>query len=906
MATIADLFYAGVSGKSKETALQMEELLSKARLDEFLEILNQEFSDSTPTLTQFVHFARSQRVGRLPDPLPAPQLPSMGKVAAMARLCFSKTQKGNLLKFPIVDAKPILIPNLTDIKANFGSTVVDCLVPAFGHPIRNLPTYAPNYKVRRPNLPLLEIQERRFAETNNMKDLSLYQHLWWTINYFFCGNGTFQGQMNRLHEALDQRKMILQKPRFGLLKGDTQVWIESEDQIRAIWNKYWPLGDTPDVKFSGHPLQDSQLTYADEKGIIRSIFKIGNTHANSGMPWVRPVAQPNNKKDSLMSDLAIAELAFMSLKQYRVKEIDKFLKKWSPFLCSWASPKEEVYERAELTSKTRNIFVTSSAFSYPAMMVMQPAHKYRRNCLESEESIVLSGWSPAHGGMKRLLKRISDDIKTKGYSVLVFADNLYIALPNGQDFDFWSLDASKMESCIDMDTVRLYNKHIVVDFWGDKFDASTLPEGYVRWMLQVYPHVNIGPSLIRDWFIVTPQMSSGSVGTSSYNTAKMLLMAATWINSGRPYPESKEFESLTKGVGLKLKIERRVNKVLSSLSTVGAYVDLDILGHAVVVTSELTEGGIDIVGVLQYERFLKSLIFERSDPPKFENLPEPERKEQVNLYHQMLEYVRLKASYLTGGWFYPAATFLISSRLNTLKANIGATTLGSKLVETEMSGLISEWSEIIGPLGVAFVSSLAPLDRQVVKNIYVSPLPPEAQVVLPRVNLQYDNWADAPESVENYYRWFFTPFEEINPTIEQVLNPAQQFKLRDLGHLKTPVGPGKRKGKTLEQYLGGPAMVQKELEELSSQSEELLEPEPIPNQVRDAKKRTKQHALGLGITLNSLEVDKAFESENVIALPRRLPAAGRSALYKFIGITRNWLLGHLGKKVVDKWKLATY
>jgi hypothetical protein len=214
---------------------------------------------------------------------------------------------------------------------------------------------------------------------------------------------------------------------------------------------------------------------------------------------------------------------------------DTFWKIWQFLSLAKAKPKFEVMERLKHTEKSRSIFVMQSFSFMPAQLVWRPAYltgtttgTEKVNAQNNpEESNMLNGFSPFHGGLETFLNDRVRLAALRGYDFLIYADNLYIILIGDDgNVEWYSVDGSSMEASIHVNDVKAENRRLLSDYWGHGSDNTGIRSSYASYMTAVNPQlVADNVAVLSNQQIPLPGMASGAVGTMYYNSSKMARVA---------------------------------------------------------------------------------------------------------------------------------------------------------------------------------------------------------------------------------------------------------------------------------------------------------------------------------------------------------------------------------------------
>lgn len=595
-------------------------------------------------------------------------------------------------------------------------------MPIFDSKTGVVPTYTPVYKVVKYDADFVaafrgKLLSGAFTDYEIDNAVEVYSQMVYAANNFSFNSGTVFGQVGRL-AAVEA---------VALHKKQTTM---SLSEYRAIMDKYFALT----------PLQKT-CHWTDDIGKLRETLETGaregwgaittNLDADAGL------LQSSNgrmfkKAETVVQDSITARMTIQSMgTDLEPKMLD------TARLLAMKN-KGEIYANSDRKKKTRNIFVTQNGTQIPQMMIYNTAHYDKQTWNPVGLNISLAGFSPWYGGMHNLLLDVIQYVNENNYAFLVYADNLYIAyLPTQgqlgytphntdggshladqtdnspreeqQDIVWISLDGSKMEAAIDTGLIKLENLRMIERL---KESGHTFSDQFVRYSTEFYPTVACeGVAVIGGAQIPLHQMGSGTIGTFAYNNAKMTLMVDAILKYvkqaeeddiffKRDFVQSKngsyEFSPWMKKImddqGLQLTVEKVVTHLQDKMTTVGALIDLDLLGFCG-YTVKTSINTVRVLPALDPNRFYKTLVMPKSD--SFYS------QDKIKRFTTRL--VRTISLIVLGAWKQPALFKVLRRRvLSEFKALSGA----AKLSDLSSEALIDAIKDQLAGFTDDFLKSM--------------------------------------------------------------------------------------------------------------------------------------------------------------------------------------------------------
>jgi len=489
--------------------------------------------------------------------------------------------------------------------------------------------------------------------------IKLYEDLHHIASKYYYGNGSFNGQLGRLKDV--------QK-----IHHDTRV---------TYFQTMHPLTyfEIIDAMF---PLDEPQIpldTYALEQLKV-NILKI-NMKSDTGLLYYDKTSRRGLKiADTILQDFLMATEMLLAFD----RTPDGAANYYNFCLLTELKNKDEVYEKEEYETKTRNYWVYNHFSQMPASVIFANVHHEHKTFMLFKDwettpnpPRVLMGWSPWKLGLHNLFAKLFSFARARYTHLgvyntyLCFSDNLYCVQyePLADKFTYFSLDASKMEGCHDQYNVKMECARTLAKTKATK-EVLVGYENYFNTLFIEMAVNSIG--VVNNVQIPSKAMSSGIMGTSYFNTSKMCFLIhelekrdlAPILGNGL----SPDFTETMKRVGLVMKLERMIEDIEGLIHQPGTILPLDMLGYGGI--SMQMGDALYLLPILEYPRLLKSFIFPRILQSKKGKGKAPRL---TTLERNLLDLSRMEALYLLGAWCYQPLGYEIQKRAKVLLRNIKAT-----------------------------------------------------------------------------------------------------------------------------------------------------------------------------------------------------------------------------------------
>lgn len=449
---------------------------------------------------------------------------------------------------------------------------------------------------------------------------------------FALSNGSADSQLGRLKKVLDFR---LDHP----IDLETKYDATGLQDVRDYCNMRIPFRRKSNFALSSTNLFKEAVrheVYAAERNSERvvgelamktALFRV-NTNSDSGF------ATKNLKNGEVFA----TELLLGSL---LLKDLDenKDVSRWESMIRLAAlKPKFEIIEKEKVLERIRNIMCVSSATERPMQAIHRTIEKVTfKECVDKFEDFgyrSLKGFSPFKGYFSRFFTFIGALVAQEGPMILFYADNLFYV-----DKDLWvSLDGKTFEAQFTRPTCHRLLRRI----------EEALPEG-THPAFKKYLRVVQEPSLLDTVVTLGNQqfelncLPSGRDLTYEANEERMASIGYVWETLGKPAPVDADgkmtdaFKRVLTNSYSDLRIER-----IARGWQVGSH-DLDLLGFRS-YELDLTPLGLAPrkIAVLQKERILKALAFDKSDA----------NKELSPIHRYAARLMKYRCLYLVGGAVY--------------------------------------------------------------------------------------------------------------------------------------------------------------------------------------------------------------------------------------------------------------
>lgn len=525
-------------------------------------------------------------------------------------------ERFNVLEVPLLTKE---LTNYLEEQEDVGAFPLDTQLPTGDTSF--IPKYYPTFKSNKYDHSLYnqilyqELQSHDITYHGNKEFIQLLDST--TREKVFC-SGTIDGMINRLKDMNDirqSRKEYKGKPlkRKGFIRYMEMLhkqlqmpragggYVADELGIKdvksnalelgcSLFYKYFPIFSAdlhPDFPglFNGpfsfvippEPITDEQgnIMHDEYGNQLMSEFDdylppIGQ-QKKAGLPWLT-----STKGMEATSALILAETFWVQLNEIIQKadvrhkdetdaKLRELLMEYWYLGCGLLFPKAEVYVRSELMQKTRNIW--SMPFSTHDLIgiVSNIVVKDSTNILNDPSSLSLYKFSPYHGGMdSAILKALSITEST----CWVYADNIYlIYLNEDKSIDWYSIDLTKCESQVQPEDAAFLMYYFLTRGHCRTDGAAMFSTTWAYYCLYIYPNlVADSTALIGNIQIKMPGEGSGHGLTAQCNFVKAAQFCIGWELSGKPKPNTNEFDNVVIRTGIHLKIETTIMDLQSHLN----------------------------------------------------------------------------------------------------------------------------------------------------------------------------------------------------------------------------------------------------------------------------------------------------------------------------------------------------
>jgi hypothetical protein len=370
-------------------------------------------------------------------------------------------------------------------------------------------------------------------------------------------------------------------------------------------------------------------------------------------------------------------------------------------------------ERVENGGKWRNYFPYTSFAQYPAYFILR--NIYKQATLEKDgskaiplwknrgrpDSLSLMGWSPYHTNGLELLRTMEAEARTKGYSIAVYSDNIWVLTWFDNNYTWYSCDGSSMESSVKHRTVEYEMRRVVDYYWLASSADPHIVSSYVYYATHLLPLMSVDfLAVLGPYQFMVKGQGSGTNGTFINNHATMLLCAYLlasklasnctrqangsfkgWdlsdsklrpadptvytptVRMGKDLVMSEIYEPCFAELTVKIKIEMAMQSndfwdgIRNGASKMTGIVPLDLLGEDIICLPELAIDDKDppFFFILERQRLLNALCYNKIDAKYDKN----------SAFIEILRLFRLSALYLVGGWAYPGMAQLLKFKTST-------------------------------------------------------------------------------------------------------------------------------------------------------------------------------------------------------------------------------------------------
>jgi hypothetical protein len=479
----------------------------------------------------------------------------------------------------------------------------------------------------------------------------------------FFGNGSIEGQLNRLKEMWNVRYGLKKKSggEYNTPKTLNQLG-RTNESVAKVLEKTMPLTGLPE----GMP----GLRYTVQEYLQPHMATVPPYFGNFLPPFV-PTAKAGfpypeaKKKDVTLECIALADgfLKAVSTAMKRITPLERVLSDWWFLGAAYMFPKTERYSREKYTTNTRNIMASPFVTHLLANQITHPPFDADTHNAVNYDTPSLAKFSPFHGGLNTLLEKST----APGHHMWIYADNVYISYQreNG-NHDWYSLDLVKSEANVTPDKSTALGYYFLTRGWVDKLRLPCFNATWAAVATAFIPSFTVdATTIVANLQLKTPGQQSGCSWTFLHNHVLSSLIWERWEQVHQPDPESQDFDkNVMEYLGLNIKIERKIpdleKKLLEVRTTmenstttdmIWPTVELDLLGWAATYSKELGR----YIPLLDNERFYLSAAYPKKVPGEEEN-------KYVGFAYEIIRY---EALYLVGGF----AKGVIGKALTTLSEN---------------------------------------------------------------------------------------------------------------------------------------------------------------------------------------------------------------------------------------------
>lgn len=547
-----------------------------------------------------------------------------------------------------------------------------------------------------------------------------------TSREYILSNGSLEGQIARLavgqktYNEMMEKKVNISLPKYFPAEmhrpGSTGEPAVTYEAYKTILNKNFPFAPKPpNAKLFSTDLAVVEAFYAFYS-VTPEWWKIStlNKDSSSGLYYDNAP-----KEGTVVSDLVLASKLLRDIREAASKDaasgnneaMKAVYNKYAYEMLAEIKNKMEIGPRIRLEQgeKWRNYFPFTSFVQLPAVYLMHSSKKIDpehglplHKCTKFPDRTSIMGWSPYHGGGNDLLTAMYVQATEEGFSIAVYADNLWILTNFDNQYVWYSMDGSSMEVSIKRRTMEYEMKRLVEEYWGGS-DSVVL--GFRAYAEQFFPHLSIDFwAVLQDVQIKIVGQGSGTNATFTNNHVTMILAAfllekeirnglkvsgkkfqcwdiveglEQYLQPGGQFgyseacqvaylpPTSQVYAKCFEEFTVKVKVEMvmvskkfwlGIDPSASKPVTAGLF-PLDLLGQDCYIVPELgiPMGMAPYFMVLDKQRLLNSLTYNKIDA----------KYQRRSAYVDLLKAMRLKALYMVGGWADPAIAQLIRYRLGS-------------------------------------------------------------------------------------------------------------------------------------------------------------------------------------------------------------------------------------------------
>lgn len=541
-------------------------------------------------------------------------------------------------------------------------------------------------------------------------------------------SGTYKGQLHRLakvtyvnhgknewvkakpfKDCIDERLvgygMSMTEPNHNYYGKDTLT----TEIIAQIFERYLPVNisefytDEHGKPFPGLNFLPSYYTKAvfDEDGdldVEKSFdFLPGiGKEKSAGMPWIG-----KKKKDHQGGALIIGDSLLRSVSNsilgrtketlntdiIKPKDDDKqsvfaFLRENWYLGCSLLFPKQERYDRSDITKKTRNICAAPFTNFIMGALICEPGLKYTFNALNGDTPSLYK-MNPFSGGLDNLVQKLGDAVIKGTHLSFVYADNWYIFYRESDGkYSWFSYDLVTGEAQTTRDDVKALMYYFLTRVHVTREGKPNFSMSWAYYALNILPNLTADSmALLMNVLFTIPGLTSGSFVTFLCNHLKTSSIDFIWKENECPRPESERFKSFLGdkkgGLSVNVKLELEVSDFWGKLQDLKTntpkqglmqddmeepldlkpqIVEADLLGWNIGYSNYLKQ----YLPVLNYDRLLGAIICKQRDDSTWK---EPGDREIHTLSWAY-------SCNLVGGWAYKPIKDALDVQINDAYNNL--------------------------------------------------------------------------------------------------------------------------------------------------------------------------------------------------------------------------------------------
>jgi len=421
---------------------------------------------------------------------------------------------------------------------------------------KRLMSYTPKYYNKPYDVKLLNVITYLVTSPEGTVEALKYSTMTSTFDLYLnaiatkmLSTGTYMGQLSRLSAMRDIRRGLKGKYKPKTLK---ELGVKMEEFAQQL-EYTMPVTNNLNT-FALTSVPSSWIYINPETGELDEDLPKLKMRTTGGPPF------PSGYKKGaiLTSALIIMDNILLDVNDIIRGNItlENFIDKYYYMFCGYMFPKEEIYNKSDVTNKTRNIIAMNSiAHMLLDMMMGAPDAASTFNFL-NYDTPSLKGFSPWKGGMHEFVIKV---LNTEGTFDLIYADNWYIIYREEDGtYTYFSIDNEKAEANATPDLAQA----VIYYLLSRCYITENVMQFSATW---AYLLLNIMPATIVDAVAIfrnlqfrVPGMSSGSRATFHVNHAITTKHRMVWVKAGRPRPGTEAFKKVNMAAGVNVKIELEV------------------------------------------------------------------------------------------------------------------------------------------------------------------------------------------------------------------------------------------------------------------------------------------------------------------------------------------------------------